>query len=205
MKAPGEEGRGFGLFSIRERLELMGGKLQVESTLGQGSRFAITFPSGTPTKREQKRPTSAVVPEAQPILSAYPDTGYKIRVMVVDDHAVVRQGIANLLADQSDIEVIAQAGDGQEAVALAARLLPEIILMDVSMPKLNGVEATRLIRNDFPHTHIIGLSMFEDAERAQAMRDAGAVDYVTKSGEAGILLERIRKHSNQAKTLSAKT
>ena len=114
--------------------------------------------------------------------SRYPDPERKIRVMLVDDHAVVRQGIANLLGDQPDIEVVGEAADGQEAVELAARLLPDVILMDMSMPKLNGVEATRIIRNDWPEIRIIGLSMFEEADRAQAMRDAGAVDYITKSG-----------------------
>ena len=112
--------------------------------------------------------------------------------MLVDDHAVVRQGIANLLADEPDIEVIGEAADGQEAVELAARLLPDVILMDMSMPKLNGVEATRIIHNDWPEIRIIGLSMFEEADRAQAMRDAGAVDYMTKSGPAEALINVIR-------------
>ena len=112
--------------------------------------------------------------------------------MLVDDHAVVRQGIANLLKDQPDIEVVGQAADGQEAVDLAARLLPDVILMDMSMPKLNGVEATRIIHNDWPEIRVIGLSMFEEADRAQAMRDAGAVDYIAKSGPAEAMIDAIR-------------
>ena len=100
--------------------------------------------------------------------------------------------IANLLNDQPDIEVIAQAADGQEAVDLASKFLPDLILMDMSMPKLNGVEATSIICNEWPRIRVIGLSMFEEAERAQAIRNAGAVDYLTKSGPAEVLLHSIR-------------
>ena len=85
--------------------------------------------------------------------------------MLADDHAVVRQGLAQLLQKESDIEVVGAAADGQEAVELAARLLPDVILMDISMPKLNGVEATNTIHKDFPEIRIIGLSMFEKDER----------------------------------------
>ena len=126
--------------------------------------------------------------------------------MLADDHAVVRQGIANLLRDQADIDVIGEAADGQEAVELANRLLPDIILMDLSMPKLNGVEATRIIHNDWPEIRIIGLSMFEAADRAQAMRDAGAVDYISKSGPAEALINIIRRNIRQSyKALSGKS
>jgi PAS domain S-box-containing protein len=192
MPAAGEEGAGFGLFSIRERLELMGGTFEIGSSLGQGSRFVLTLPIAPSTVIESPPKGILVLPKAHLMPSGYPDPGRKIRVMLVDDHAVVRQGIANLLRDQPDIEVIGEAADGQEAVELAARLLPNVILMDVSIPKLDGVEATRIIHNDWPEIRIIGLSMFEEADRARAMRDAGAVDYITKSGPAEELIHVIR-------------
>jgi DNA-binding NarL/FixJ family response regulator len=93
-----------------------------------------------------------------------------------------------------DIEVVGAASDGQEAVEMAARLLPGVILMDMSMPKLNGIEATQVIHKEFPEIRIIGLSMFEEAERAQAMREAGAVCYLTKSGAAETIIAAVRKH-----------
>jgi PAS domain S-box-containing protein len=192
IPAAGEGGRGFGLFGIRERLELIGGTLEVQSNPGQGSRFVLSVPVASPTRIETQSQEILVLPEAHLMPSKYPDLGRKIRVILVDDHAVVRQGMANLLGDESDIEVVGQAADGQEAVELASKILPDVILMDMSMPKLNGVEATRIIHNDWPEIRIVGLSMFEEADRAQAMRDAGAVNYVTKSGPAEELINAIR-------------
>jgi CheY-like chemotaxis protein len=186
-------GAGFGLFSVRERLKLFGGRLEIRSAPGQGSRVFISVPIA---QQISVQPAAAdIVLSSQTSGSERvlkPVPGSKIRVLVADDHAVVRQGIGNLLSDEPDIEIVGLAADGQEAVDLAAKLLPNAILMDMSMPKLNGVEATRIIHNEYPEICIIGLSMFEEAERAQAMRDAGAVNYLTKSGPAEELINAIR-------------
>jgi DNA-binding NarL/FixJ family response regulator len=96
-----------------------------------------------------------------------------------------------LLAER-DIEVVAEASDGQAAVDLVRSLQPDVVTMDVSMPGMDGVEATRLIHAEFPQVSVIGLSMFEESERAQAMRDAGAVTYLTKSGPPTALVSAIR-------------
>jgi CheY-like chemotaxis protein len=171
----------------------MGGTLEIRSNPGQGSQFVLSVPVTIPLAKELQLHEAPVLPEAYSMpASKYPAPGRKIRVMLADDHAIVRQGIANLLSQEPDIEVVGEAADGQEAVGLATRLLPDVILMDVSMPKLNGVEATRAIRNELPYIRIIGLSMFEDVERAQAMRDAGAADYLAKSGPADVLLNALR-------------
>ena len=204
MLAVGVGGVGFGLFGIRERLELMGGALQIQSTPGQGSLFVLSVPVAPFTKIEPQSQATLVLPEVD-LIPSYSDPGRKISVMLADDHAVVRQGMANLLGDEPDIEVVGEAADGQEAIKMAAKLLPDVILMDMSMPKLNGVEATRIIHNDWPDIRIIGLSMFEEADRAQAMRDAGAVDYLTKSGPAEALINLIRTSVRVSnKVLSAK-
>ena len=204
--APGEDTRGFGLFGIRERLGFMGGTLEIDSCPGQGSRFVLSVPIAPVSAAKEENEKTLVLPAASSRSSKYPDSERKIRVLLADDHAVVRQGIANLLADESDMEVIGEAADGQEVIELAARLLPDVVLMDVSMPKLSGVEATRAIHNRFPDTCIIGLSMFEDVEQAQAMRDAGAVDYLTKTGQANTLVNAIRKNIQvRAKSHSAQS
>jgi PAS domain S-box-containing protein len=206
MPLVGEGSRGFGLLGIQERLKYMGGMLEIESNPGQGSRFVLSVPTIPATTIEPILQETLVLPEAYLIASKHPDSGQKIRVLLADDHAVFRQGIMKLLAEELDIEVVGQAANGQEAVDLAAKLLPDVILMDISMPKLNGVEATRFIHNDYPEILIIGLSMFEEEESSRAIRDAGAVDYVTKSGPGEDLIKVIRTHIGASnKGLSARS
>jgi len=196
-----------GLFGVRERLELFGGNLEILSTPGRGSRLIISIPVIQPTVAEAHFNKVAGSPEEPgAVKMVAPIPGKKIRLLLADDHVVVRQGIANLLGDEPDMEIVGTAANGQEAVELVPKVLPDVILMDMSMPNLNGVEATRIILNNFPGIRIIGLSMFEEAEKAQAMRDAGAVDYLTKSGPAEELIKAIRTSVRASKkALSTKT
>ncbi len=186
-------GVGYGLFSIRERLETLGGRLQIQSTPGEGSRMVLSVPVAPIGKIEPQFREIPERPGVQPILSDGSISGRKIRVLLADDHTIVRQGFANMLRSEPDLDVIGQAADGQEAVEMALKLLPDVILMDISMPKLSGIEATRDIFREHPEIAILGLSMFEEPDTAQAMRDAGAVDYLTKSGPADGLINAIRK------------
>jgi signal transduction histidine kinase/ActR/RegA family two-component response regulator len=193
LKQAGSPGGGFGLFSIRERLSLVGGALEIDSAPGRGSRMVLSVPFVEPAGAKAvyaAAPPMASTGEAPPV--THPGAGLKVRVMLADDHLVLRQGLASLLAAEPDIAIVGEAADGQQAVSLACSLKPDVILMDMSMPRLNGVEATRIIHNDHPGIRIIGLSMFEDTERAQAMREAGAVSYLTKSGPVGDLIAAIR-------------
>jgi PAS domain S-box-containing protein len=193
LKAPGSTGGGFGLFSIRERLSLIGGRLDVRSSPGKGSRFMLITPIAVTTAGPLKLPAAAVVPEEdRPVPAAPLIFGAKIRVLLADDHAVMRQGLRSLLASEFDIEVVGEAADGREAIDLATSLRPNVVLMDMSMPKVAGLEATRMIHADLPDVRIIGLSMFDEKERADAMIAAGASAYLTKSGPAGDLIATIR-------------
>ena len=115
-----------------------------------------------------------------------------IQVMVVDDHPVMREGLSRMLNLQSDIEVVGEASDGEDAVLLARELVPDVILMDVSMPKMDGVEATRVIHTEFSQIRIIGLSVFDKDDLAASMIAAGASDYCTKAGDTDTLLSAIR-------------
>ena len=105
---------------------------------------------------------------------------------------MVRNGLALQLKEQPDIEVVGEAADGAASIALVRALSPDVVTMDVNMPGMNGVEATRAIHSDFPRICILGLSMFEESEQAAAMRAAGAAEYFSKSASFDSLLAAIR-------------
>jgi CheY-like chemotaxis protein len=189
VKEPGDRGGAFGLFSIQERLMLIGGRMEIDSSPGKGSRIILTTPEGEPGTSAQK-PKSELRPAVQRTLSKL---GAPIRVLLADDHMVIREGLARLLIREPDIEVLPEAAsNGVEAVELAAKLLPDVMLMDISMPKMNGIEATKAIAGSHPEIHIIGLSMFEQSEREEALLNAGAVKYLSKCGPSAELIDAIR-------------
>jgi DNA-binding NarL/FixJ family response regulator len=128
--------------------------------------------------------------------------GRPIRILLADDHPVLREGLASLLAREADMEVVGQAGDGQEALALALQLVPDVILMDINMPRMDGIKATRLIYQEHPDIRIIGLSLFEETESARIMRHAGAVDYLSKSGTAANIIAAIRTSMHKLETIN---
>jgi DNA-binding NarL/FixJ family response regulator len=115
-----------------------------------------------------------------------------IRLLLVDDHAVVRDALRQLLDHVEDFEVVAVAGDGDEAAELAARHVPDVVLMDLEMPRLGGEEATRRIVADRPQTRVVVLTSFSDRERILDALDAGAVGYLLKDAEPDELVRGIR-------------
>ena len=102
-----------------------------------------------------------------------------IRVLLVDDHAMLRQGLKSLLQNYGNVEVVGEAADGEEAVTLASRLEPSVVVMDINMPKMNGIEATTRIHGKSPHLPIIGLSV-NGIEHGNAILRAGAKAFVSK-------------------------
>jgi len=116
----------------------------------------------------------------------------RVRVLIADDHALFRQGLRTLLQAAKGIDVVAEAGDGEEAVRLAERWAPDIVLMDVTMPRLDGIEATRRIRAAVPGAQVVALTMHADASLAKAMRDAGAVAFLDKNSDLSALVDTIR-------------
>ena len=116
----------------------------------------------------------------------------KISVLLADDHVLVRQGTRELLERQEDIEVVAEAGDGEEAVWLATNKRPDVVIMDIAMPKLNGIEATRQIKALRPATVVLVLTAYDDDQYIFALLEAGAAGYLLKDVHADELVKAIR-------------
>jgi PAS domain S-box-containing protein len=192
---------GFGLFSIRERLSFLDGQVEIQSAPGAGTCISLLVPlspaapagpasamnAGSSATASAEKQDGAAGPPTAP--------GAKVRVLIADDHAVVRDGLSRLLQTLPDMEVVGRASDGREAVDLTLQLRPDVVIMDVSMPEMSGIEATRCILADLPATRIIGLSMHKDQDVADQMRQAGAVDYLAKSGPTDGLVAAIRQHA----------
>ena len=109
----------------------------------------------------------------------------------------MREGLIQLLRAQTDFEVVAEASNGQHAVECVGHLQPDVVIMDVNMPGMDGIQATRIIAERWPKVRVIALSMHDDEAITQQMRDAGAVDYVTKTEPAKTLIKRIRQQAAQ--------
>jgi DNA-binding NarL/FixJ family response regulator len=120
----------------------------------------------------------------------------RIRVLIADDHVLVREGLRLMLEAQGDIVVVGEAGDGVEALELARKLMPNVVLLDIAMPRLSGLETVRLIRDAVPESHIIVLSMYDKEAYAHQVLQDGADGYVLKGASSAKLLEAIRTASD---------
>jgi DNA-binding NarL/FixJ family response regulator len=116
-----------------------------------------------------------------------------IRILLVDDHVMLRQGTAELLRRESGLEIVGEASDGQEAVSLASELQPDIVVMDVRMPVLSGVEATRIIRDSLPHVQVLVLTAHDDDQYIFSLLQAGASGYLLKTSPVTDLIKAIRQ------------
>lgn len=116
----------------------------------------------------------------------------KIRILLADDHVLVREGTRELLGREDDLEVIAEAGDGEDAVRLAAAERPDVALVDIAMPKLNGIEATKQIKVQSPGTAVLILTAYDDDQYVFALLEAGAAGYLLKNVRGRDLVEAVR-------------
>ncbi len=189
---------GLGLFAMRERLSLLGGTVEIESTSGRGTRIRLIAPIGAPPGVGARTKSSALRqatdPPAESAASPERAAGERdrLRILLVDDHALMRRGLSTLLAGEPDLCVIGESSNGLDAIELTERLRPDLILMDHSMPKMSGLEATRVIHELWPGIRIICLSMDDTPGAASAMLAAGATDYLCKTSGPAELLNKIR-------------
>jgi NarL family two-component system response regulator LiaR len=120
------------------------------------------------------------------------NTTHTIRVMLVDDHAMVRKGLAAFLKSKTDLDLVGEANNGQEALEVCDQVQPDVILMDLVMPKMDGAAATRAIRERWPHVQVIALTSFQEKELVQGALKAGAISYLLKNVSADELAKAIR-------------
>jgi len=120
------------------------------------------------------------------------DNERKIRVVIIDDHGMVRKGLISYLKNQTDIEVVGEGRDGRDAIDLCGRLKPDVALMDLMMPELGGVAATRTIHQRYPQIQVIALTSFQDKELVQDALQAGAIGYLLKNVTGDELANAIR-------------
>ncbi len=170
-------GEHFGLFSIQERMEAMSGWCRIDSMPGQGTTVELGL-AAIPSDAKPKSHISATAARFSKAARLPKPSCW--RVLLVDDHAMVRQGLRSILETYHDLEVVAEAADGMEAVEAAISKQPDVVVMDINLPRLNGIDATRRIKKDAPATVVIGLSVHYSSQTHAALIDAGASALLSK-------------------------
>ena len=189
-------GSGFGLYNIEDRMTSLGGSMKIRTKPGKGCCVVLTVPEAVSLKKAVAE--TALEQTVQEFLKDVPAEpihpivgGKKIRILLADDHKLLREALANFLQGRKGLTIVGQAINGREAVELAAKLKPHVILMDVTMPELNGFEATKQIARNFPDIRIIGLSMHNDDDTRQKMINAGACASLSKTESPDALIGTI--------------
>lgn len=180
----------FGLFSIRERLKVLGGRFEVDSAPDKGTNAIIFVPLPEQDHLQHTKAQISLGPW-RPTKKKTGSSKRQIRIALVDDHTMVRQGLRSVLEEAEEIEIVAEAEDGYEAVEMVRIVKPDVVVMDINLPKLNGIEATRRIHSEHPSITIIGISVHDDEQVSQAVKEAGAKAFLPKGSAAGNLMKEI--------------
>lgn len=189
----------FGLFSIRERLEAIGGEFVLTSALQKGTHALLRIPIETGVDETDPPMIIPTLVHSNSKNQPARSRSEKIRILVADDHKMVREGFCHILNSQLDFEVVGEAENGEQAVTLCGSLHPDVVVMDLNMPNMDGLEATRRIKQEIPETVIIGLSVYDTPDVSHWFQKAGAEAFVTKGGPAEGLLHIIRQFGRQRK------
>jgi PAS domain S-box-containing protein len=179
---------GWGLFSIRERLMLLGGRFEIESAPGRGTSFRLVAPRDVATHSVDAETLSQSA-----VASSIPQSraaSHTLRIVIADDQPALRKTFRELLQARPEFQVVGEAANGLEAIAQARLLRPDVVLMDISMPEMDGVEATRHIRAELPFIHVLGFSIYPRMQEIHPIELAGAEGFFSK----GIDTQRLINH-----------
>jgi PAS domain S-box-containing protein len=176
-------GTHFGLFSIRERMQGIGGDCEVSSVPQRGTTARLSLPLVPAHHAKGARPSQGEKPPVPTQKGQRPT----VRILMVDDHPLVRQGMRGVVEGFANMEVVGEASNGKEAVQLALEVRPNVVIMDINMPLMNGLEATRVIKTQCPEITVVGLSMNNDRQVQAAMKAAGASAYLSKDAAPEML------------------
>ena len=171
-----------GIYGMRERIALLGGGFTIRSRPGAGTRMVAEVPL----------PTS----EGSKTVSVQGKASAPAQLLVADDHALVRKGIEGMLEDEPDLEIVGEAADGREALELCRRLRPDLVLMDVCMPRMDGLAATRAIKEEAPATGVLMLTTYENPDYLLEAVRAGAAGYIIKDASYPEFAGAVRRALN---------
>lgn len=186
----GHDALGLGLFSIRERLTLLGGQMTVDSAPGQGARFTLRVPHQSAPGAEPASDATSTHPMSGTRSAGQVTPKGDLRILLADDHALVRDGLRQLIASHPGLEVVGEAVHGGDALAQCRALCPDVVVIDRSMPVLDGLAATRQIMAERPSTVVLGISM-DEGDVPLLFEQAGAQGFFSKKDGAEALLKRL--------------
>jgi len=169
---------------------VLGGRLDIESAPGRGTRFRLISPRDTSHRRIHAESPSNHAAIAPPTRHARGSSPAPLRILIADDHPALRKTFCELLQGRPEIRVVGEAANGLEAIAQAHALRPDVVVMDVSMPEMDGVEATRRIRAELPFIQILGFSIYQRVG-PHAIELAGAEGFFTKGVDTQRLIDHL--------------
>jgi CheY-like chemotaxis protein len=189
LRRPAKPGH-LGLISVRERFRAMGGRVDVESQPGQGTIVTLVLPLVKQEKAEVKVQVESV---GKSLLSTSKTYVSRIRVLLVDDHKLMRHELREILAADDRLRIVGEAGHGEEALTLAANVAPDVVVTDINLPGMSGIEAAKRFKKLHPRMVVIGLSVHRDEQTIHDMLTAGAEAVLSKESAADELTATIVK------------